>query len=531
MSDTVTKSQAVADDVTALLRARNPLLWIVSREEGRVERYLIEAAAAAGYKAFAWDVAQGVTDPITDKVAFNGLQDPSDVLDNIRNCARNEASPRVLWILRDLPVWLGGGAVGAGPTRRLRNLAKFLPGVPPNNSQAIVVLTPSADVPQELQDHATLIEWPLPDREEIGDILDTALEGSDKYEKLTNGNRDAAIEAAVGLSEEEAQACFASSLVRYRRIDPVVVGKEKRRVIAREQVLEWFDPLPGGLDAVGGLENLKDWLLARTTAYSPKARAYGLPMPKGALLVGVSGCGKSLLAKAVGTAWSVPLLRLDLGSLKSKFVGDSEAKLRKALRVIEAIGRCILWIEEIEKALQGATSGSSDGGVSADALGTILTWMQERQGGAFVVATANSVENLPPEFLRKGRFDEVWFVDLPNLEERKSIIAATVRSYGRDPKKLNINLDQVAVMCENFSGAEVAALVPEAMFVAFNTPTCREITTKDLIAAADKVVPLADTAKEKIVKLREWAQGRARRATAEEKERTPVKRVRKLDMA
>ena len=184
-----------------------------------------------------------------------------------------------------------------------------------------------------------------------------------------NGVREAAINAAIGLSAEEAAASFSRSLVQTRKIDPILVATEKKRVIARERVLEWYDPLPGGLDAVGGLENVKAWLMQRKSAFSKEAREYGVPTPLGIMVVGVSGCGKTLLAQATSTAYQVPLLKFDLGALKGKFVGESEANIRKAFRTIEAVGRCVVWLDEVEKGLQGATSGASDGGVSADALG------------------------------------------------------------------------------------------------------------------------------------------------------------------
>lgn len=514
-----TKSEEIAADVAALLRARNPLLWIVTREEARVERYLFEAAAASGYVTRTWDVAQGVTE-IGGQAVSIGSPDPAATLDAIRDRAREEltAKPeRGVWIMRDLPTWLMGPP-GATQLRQLRNLARSLPGAPRDRAQAIVVITPSGDVPAELAGHATVIEWPLPDRGEIAAILDAAVESLPEEIRKTaapNGARDAAIDAAVGLSGEEASACYARSLVQLRRIDPATVAKEKKRVVARERVLEWFDPLPGGLDAVGGLDNLKTWLASRRSAYTPEARAYGLPAPKGAFLVGVQGCGKSLTAKAIATAWGVPLLRVDLGALKSKFVGESEGNLRKALRVIEAIGRCVVWLDEIEKALQGATSGSADGGVSSDALGAILTWMQERSGEAFVIATANDVESLPPELLRKGRFDDVWWVDVPTAEERAAILLASLRTNGRRPDvfKDTADLARVAGACDGFTGAELAALIPDALYAAF-ADGAREITSDDLVDAAKTVVPLTRTAAEKIAKLRTWAQGRARPATS-----------------
>jgi AAA+ superfamily predicted ATPase len=521
-----TRSQELANDVAALLRARNPLLWIVTREEARVERYLKEAAAAAGYVPRTWDVGQGVAD-LSGKLDTDvgGGTDIGDTLTAITNRATgrargyNTAAPneRGVWILRDLTGWLVGPA-GIVTLRQVRNLARTLPTVERDRAQALIVLTPSSDIPPELAGHATVIEWPLPDRDEIAALLDAAIEALPdnlKADAAPNGTRDAAIDAAVGLSGEEAQACYARSLVQLRKIDPATVAKEKKRVVARERVLEWFDPLPGGLDAVGGLDQLKAWLLARASAYSPKARAYGLPAPKGAMLVGISGCGKSLTAKAVATAWGVPLLRLDLGALKSKFVGESEQNLRKAFKVIEALGRCVVWIDEIEKAMQGATSGSADGGVSADALGAVLNWMQERTSEAFVIATANNIESLPPELLRKGRWDEIFWVDLPNRTERGEIVKATLRTFKRD--KVEIDFGSVVDATQGFTGSEIAAIVPDALFAAFNDGE-RELTTDDLLAAAKSVVPLSRTASEKIEKLREWASGRARPATTPTKE-------------
>lgn len=532
MTKELTKSQAVAADVIALLRARNPLLWIVTREEGRVERYLFEAAIAARYVPRTWDIAQGVAelDGKPNKDIAGGEADPVVTLNVIRARAENESNKeRGVWIMRDLPIWLAGPP-GASVLRSLRNLARFLPTVQvADRFQAVMVVSPSGNVPDELAGHATVIEWPLPDREEVAEILDAAIEsGGKKIEVPTPEVRDAAIDAAVGLNGEEAAACYARSLVQLKRIDPKIVSQEKKRIIARERVLEWYDPIPGGLDAVGGLDNLKTWLQARRLAYTAEAREYGLPAPKGALLVGIPGCGKSLTAKAIATAWGVPLLRVDLGALKSKYVGESEGNLRKAFKVIEAIGRSVVWFDEIEKALSGATQGAADGGVSGDALGSILSWMQERQGEAFVIATANDVSSLPPELLRKGRFDEVWWVDLPTRTERCEIVKAALRNAGRGEVKIDVG--SIADVTQDFTGAEIAALVPEALFAAFADDK-RELDTDDLLLAATNVVPLAKTAADKIKRLREWAVGKARPATSAEK--APVerpRRVRALDL-
>jgi AAA+ superfamily predicted ATPase len=531
MTDQISQGQKTATDISSLLRARNPLIFIITREEARVEGFLAEAAAAAGYKPLLWDIAQGMTN-LDGKVntSFRDSQDPVAAFNYLRAEAdKGERGERQAWIFRDLPVWLEGPS-GAVPRRTLRNLSKYLPGVGRKSAQAIIVLTTENNVPADLAGHATVIEWPLPDRSEIERVLQNALDSLPedlKKDAAPNGTRDLAIDAAVGLTTEEAASCYAKSLVQTKKIDPSIVSNEKKRVIARERVLEWFDPIKGGLDAVGGLENLKAWLVARRTAYSPAARAYGLPAPKGVGLVGISGCGKSLTAKAVAAAWGVPLLRLDLGALKDKFVGGSEGNLRKALKVIQAIGRCVVWIDEIEKALQGATGGgSADGGVSADALGTILSWMQERDSNAFVIITANDVSSLPPELLRKGRFDEVFFVDLPNETERKSVLRAALKANGRESVK--VDFDAVSVATEGFTGSEIAELVPTALYVGF-ADDAREITTEDLVEAASQVVPLSKSSETKIRALREWGATNARAATAAVKAETGSK-SRKIDL-
>lgn len=513
MTDTTTTKTApaltvgakAAADVAALLRARNPLLWIVTKEEARAERLLLEAAQAATYEPRFWDCSQGIADYAGNpQEAGNRATDPGTLIQSIRDSRK-----RQLWVLRDLAPWLRDPVTCRG----LRSLARSLTQAPRDEARSVVVLTPSSEVPPELAGHAVVIDWPLPDRAEIAALLDAAIAALPdelRASAAPNGTREASIDAAVGLTAEEAQACYAKSLVTSRRIEPAAVAAEKKRVIAREKVLEWVDPIPGGLQAVGGLEALKGWLVSRRAAFGERARAYGLPAPKGALLVGVPGCGKSLTAKAIAAAWGMPLLRLDMGALRSKWVGESEGNIRKALKVAETVAPCVLWLDEIEKALAGATQGAADGGTSADALGAVLSWMQDRAGSVFVVATANDVTALPPELLRKGRFDELFFVDLPDKEERAHIVAVSTSSHGR---ALPISdCYDVAAVTEGFTGAELAALVPDAMFSAFADGE-RGITADDLKTAAALTVPLSKTAGEKIAKLREWANGRARNAS------------------
>lgn len=495
------------EDLSALLRARNACLWVVSREEVRVERAILEAAGAARYEAVYWDCATGLSDG-SGKSLDSSLRDPARMLATI-----NQNTLRRVYVLRDLVPWLKDPAL----CRQLRSLARALQVLPVSEARAVVVLTPSADIPLELQGSVTVLDWPLPTRDEIGAVLDSAvaaLPDSMRQGALVNGVREAAIDSAMGLTADEAASCYAKSLVTTKSIDPKQVGNEKRRVIARERVLTWSDPDPRGLGAVGGLDALKAWLTERRSALSKKAREYGLPSPKGVLFVGVPGCGKSLTAKAVAGAWGLPLLRLDLGALRSKWVGESEANIRKALQVAETVAPCVLWLDELEKALGGATQGAADGGVSADALGAVLSWLQECKAPVFVCATANNVEALPPELLRKGRFDEMFFVDLPAPSERVEILEAALMQYGRAPRGL-VDGAAVAAATDGWSGAEIASLVPSAMFTAF-ADNAREITTADVLAAAASVVPMSISSSDRIASLRSWARGRCRPASVVE---------------
>ena len=498
----MTRASVVNADIVALLKARHTLLWITTREERRVENALAEACAAAKYPIRFWDCYEGITD--TDGAVLSSEQDPTQALGVVQS--RQE---RCVYVFRDLHKWMDPIVL-----RTVRSLARKLQNAAPDNARSIIILTTSSEIPPELAGHATVIDYPLPDREEIATLLDdvvSSLPDEIKSNAAGNGTRDAAIDAAVGLTAEEAGNCYARSLVTTRTIDPAQVAQEKKRVIARERVLTWHDPDPRGLDAIGGLDVLKDWLRARKAAFSVRAREFGLPAPRGVMLYGISGCGKSLTAKCIASAWQYPLLRLDMGAIKSKYVGESESNIRKALQVAEAVSPCVLWLDEVEKALGGATGPQGDGGVSADALGAVLSWMQERSGQVFVVATANDVSALPPELLRKGRFDELFFVDLPTLAEREAIIRATLAQYDREA---DAHASAVASATGGFTGAEIAALVPDALFTAFADDE-RPLNTSDLLEAAATVVPLSKTASEKIDALRKWAKGRARNASAQ----------------
>jgi SpoVK/Ycf46/Vps4 family AAA+-type ATPase len=501
-------------DITSLLRARHTLLWIVSREEMRVERACADAGGLARYQMFTWDCATGLRRADGSLVA--DMRDPQAVLDYVRTTKQ-----RAIYVLRDLHKWLDPVVL-----RSVRSLARELQTAKPDEARALVILTPSSEVPPELSG-ATVIEYPLPDRAEVSRILDdvlNALPEEIRNDATPDGTRERAIDSAMGLSAEGISNCYARSLVTSRTIDPALVMASKKQAIKANGITV-YDPDPRGLDAIGGYDVLKTWAKQRALAFSKEARAYGLPAPKGALLVGPPGTGKSLTAKAFGVAFQMPVLRLDVGSTKSKFVGESEQNIRGALKVAEAMAPCVLWLDEIEKALAGATGPQGDGGVSADALGTILSWMQEKTAPVFVVATANDVRALPPELLRKGRFDEMFFIDLPTWTERVEIVKAALGQYSRTTD--GIDVEALAVLTDGFTGAEIAAIVPDALFTAF-ADGARALSTNDLRTSAATVVPLSKTASEKLNALREWAKGRARMASTPETARASD--VRSLDL-
>jgi len=285
---------------------------------------------------------------------------------------------------------------------------------------------------------------------------------------------------------------------------------EKKQIVRKSGLLEFYE-VDDKFEHVGGLKLLKEWLMKRGRAFTDQARTYGLPEPRGILLVGVQGCGKSLTAKAVSNLWKLPLLRLDLGKVFSSLVGSSEENIRRATGVAESIAPCVLWIDEIEKALSGLeSSGSSDAGTASRVFGHFIMWMQEKTRPVFVIATANNIDMLPPELMRKGRFDDIFFVDLPNPSERAEIFNIHIERFNRDPSKYD--LKKLVKYSKNFSGAEIREAIIAAMYDAFSES--REFNTDDVVRNMEVTVPLARTMAENIAKLRQWAGYRARRANA-----------------
>jgi SpoVK/Ycf46/Vps4 family AAA+-type ATPase len=509
----MTNQEKLVSDVIALVRARNPIILIATVEEKRVERALFEPLMSmknskgenVGYDVRTWDCDNGIADSTgKEEDGGKGMQDIGAVLATIR-----DSQKRTVWFLRDaVTPWFADPSV----RRRLRNLVRSLPSAKAAMARTIVILSPTSDLPPDLVDGITIVKWKLPDRNEIANILDTAVKSVP--EALSQEDRDAAIDAAIGLTAEAASSVYAQSIVtQNRRILPAFVADEKKRIVNTKGI-EVYDADPRGLNAVGGMEPLKEWLATRRLGFSSEARAFGLPSPKGVLLVGVPGGGKSLTAKAVSAAFACPLIRFDSGAAQSKWVGESQANIRNVFNVVDAMGKCVLWVDEIEKMFAGATQGAADGGVSSDALGTFLTWMQERTGQSFVIATSNDVSKLPPELLRKGRWDDLFFVDLPTAKERAAILGVVFKKYKRDIG--TINVPAIVEATRDFTGAELEALMTDALFKAFADGK-RDLRTEDFLLSAEATTPLAKTQPEKITALRDWAKKTsARRASLDE---------------
>jgi SpoVK/Ycf46/Vps4 family AAA+-type ATPase len=379
--------------------------------------------------------------------------------------------------------------------------------------KAIILMSPMQQVPVELEKEVVVLDYPLPNLQELNQVLSHQLDQT-KTRRVTTETREKLLKATLGLTRDEAEKVYRKAYVKSGRLTEAevdIVLSEKKQLIRRNGILEYIEE-DETLDSIGGLEELKRWLRQRSNAFSERAREYGLPQPKGMLILGVPGCGKSLIAKTTSRLWGLPLLRLDMGRVyDGSMVGRSEANLRNALKTAESISPAILFIDELDKSFAGTTGSSdSDGGTSSRIFGSFLTWMQEKTSPVFVMATANRVERLPGEFLRKGRFDEIFFVDLPNADERKQIFNIHLSKRRRDITRFD--LDQLAKVSDGFSGAEIEQALIAAMYEAFAQD--REFTQLDIIAAIKATLPLSRTMTEQVTALRDWARQRARPAAA-----------------
>ena len=493
-------------ELDTLVRARYPLVYLVTSEEQRLEAILGELAEQHGKTLVGWSIAKGFRRLGGAKGAVPEGEDaatPAGALAAVEKLA----DPAIV-VLKDFHPYLQDPAV----VRALRELAHGLK----STYTTLVLLSPVLVIPPEIEKEVSVLDIPLPTYHDLLDLLKEIVgvvrrSGRAKVE-LTNEDADQLIKAAQGLTLSEAESAFAKAIAtdgRLSRDDVPLVLEEKRQVIRKSGLLEYF-ATDESLANVGGMASLKRWLDRRGTAFSEAARKFGLPEPKGLLLLGVQGCGKSLTAKAIAAQWRLPLLRLDMGRIFSGLIGSSEENLRRAIRVAESVAPVVLWVDEIEKGLSGSqSSGQVDGGVTARVFGALLTWLQEKTAPVFVVATANRIAELPPELLRKGRFDEIFFIDLPAAAERHEILDIHVRKRGRDPARFD--LARLAARTDGHSGAELEQVVISGLYEAFAERT--ELAQVHLDRAVAEAMPLSTTMAEEIARLREWARARTRSAS------------------
>ena len=509
----------MADRLVDMLKVRGragyAAVYLQSLEDQRVLREVREAADAMKRKMYYWTYQKGIVEdtnrPDPKPVENTGM--PGGALKAIKALPENS-----IVVMRQYHHFMGLPELQA-PMLDLIPEMKL-------TSKMLIVLSPVIHLPPELEKEFTLIEAPLPDEGNLTVVLDGILDASriPQAKRPTEAQRKLLIDAAKGLTTQEAENAFSLSIVEpqeqgKRKLEELwdsnIVIREKCLALRKTQILEYVRDVPHSLDVVGGMDNLKEWVQPLQRAFSKEALQFGLTYPKGLLLVGPPGCGKSLFAKVVAGALTKPLLKLDMGRIYGALVGQSEGNIRMAIRVAEAISPCVLWLDEIEKGVSHGGANAGDSGVSQRVLGTLLTWMQEKQTAVFVVATANDVTMIPPELLRKGRFDEMFSIDLPTRKEREEILSIHIRRRGRGTligegvSKIDIKHFANETSHE-FTGAEIDGAIEQAMRVAFHNG--RDLNPVDLQDAFDSTQPIAKTMQERLTNLRNWCRARTRPA-------------------
>jgi SpoVK/Ycf46/Vps4 family AAA+-type ATPase len=479
------------------LRARFTLVVLVTHEEERALQCI--DAVCGNRPCFSWDLADGFRTRGRSGASPPSARDPLSAIEQIEKV---DGDP--VFVLLDFHDCWRDPRV----RRKLKSVAQRLK----YTRTSMIVLAPSRVVPEELRDEAVIVELAPPGTGELERVLDDLAETPNVRVDLTPLGREKLVQAALGMTVSQARRVYAKAVVSDKALDDrhiEMVTREKQSVIRESEALEFY-AVTETTDDVGGLDVLKEWLRLRERAFTQRARDYGLPAPKGIALIGIPGTGKSLTAKMIGGLWRLPLLRLDVGALFGSLVGEAEERTRRALQLAETVAPCVIWIDEMEKAL---AHGGGDSGTSTRVFGTILTWMQEKTAPCFVVGTANDVASMPPEVLRKGRFDEIFFLDLPTVEEREQIFRVHLRKRGRlagdfDPALL-------ASRSAGYVGAEIEQAIIDAMYVGFNED--REFVTADVLAALERQVPLSVSQRETIAGLRGWLrEGRAQSASFSE---------------
>src|SRR5256884_2463016 len=496
-------------ELETLIRARYPILYIISSEEMRVQNLVVEIAKKRQKKAFEWSYSTGIvpagTSIQSQKHRNTPTKEPLAALDQVI-----EQVEPALFIFKDFHPFLTRNNFAI--VRKLKEIALHLK----NSFKTIILISPVMEIPTELEKEITVLNYPLPSREDLSELLDKIIEDVKQFKQvridLDEAGRDRLLQAALGLTITEAENVFAKIIVKDERLsgdDVNEVFAEKQQIIRKSGLLEYYASSES-FAQIGGLAVLKEWLNKRAVAFTKEARAFGLPAPKGILMLGVQGCGKSLCAKAVSNQWQLPLLRFDMGRMFGSLVGSSEENVRRAIAVAESAAPAILWSDEIDKAFAGSQgSGASDGGTTARVFGTFLTWLSEKTAPVFVVASANDISQLPPELMRKGRLDEIFFVDLPGRDERAEIFRIHLTRRGRESSEFDVAA--LGESSKDFSGAEIEEAINSALYDAFYAH--QPLTTGHVLTALRETVPLAKTMDEQLNRLRSWAEGRARNAS------------------
>ena len=483
------------------LAARCPLNYVVSWEDEVVSRDLNKHSAKLFSEILQWSITDGMR-TANEKVSQPKLPGPYEALEAI---CKNTS--KTLYILQDFHPYINDSRI----IRKLRDAYQKLQAT----GSCIVIISPKLYIPLDLEKEISVFHYPLPSLKSIERIY-AQIEKGVQHNKnlkinLTESEKNALIEAGLGLTEKELKNVFAKALVRDRTLDINdidVIHDEKRQIIEKSGYLEFYSTNDTFIN-VGGLANLKSWISLRSSVISKKAQTMGLPTPKGVLITGVPGTGKSLAAKAIASEWRWPLLRLDVGKLFGGLVGSSEENIRKTIAIAEAVAPAVLWIDEIEKGFTGVMSGG-DSGASSRVFSTFLTWLQEKRSSIFLVATANNISILPPEFLRKGRFDEIFFVDLPSNDEREVIIKIHLKK-NRQSKLAASDLSSIVMASDGFTGAEIEQAVISSVYTAFVKES--EVTNNILLNEIKNTYPISKTMKEDIDSMRDWATYRARSAS------------------
>ena len=487
------------DELILLLKARYPIIYINTIEEDRVE-YVIRKhiKASLNRSIYSWDFVDGYTNnPNNEGFA---KRNPLQALELIE---RLTSETPALFLLKDFNRFLTDISI----SRKLKNVSRILKLQP----KTIIIIGSEFQIPKELQDLITVLQFNLPLKSEINQEL-TRLVTSLNL-KIDQQLFESLTRACQGLSLERIRRVLSKIIATHKTIDEKsidVLLSEKKQIISQTEILEYW-AVNEGIDDIGGVDKLKEWLKKRKTSFGLKASNYGLPTPRGLLLVGIQGTGKSLTAKAIASEWQLPLLKLDVGKLFGGIVGESESRLRQMIDVAETLAPCILWIDEIDKAFSNSDN-QGDSGTSNRVLATFISWLSEKTKPVFVVATANNVDMLPLEIIRKGRFDEIFFLDLPEFNEREQIFKIHIQEFRPNSWKL-FDYTKLAQLSETFSGAEIRQSVIEAMYHAFDEE--REFTTDDICLALNELIPLAQLENNQTLKLQNWASsGRIRLASS-----------------